>query len=376
MKILIFPGNYLPNLGGLETHVDEFSKYLSKKENIEVTILSPNTHNAPSQETVHEDVTVLRYPAFELVHNFPVPRFWKKQLYIHLKKLYKEDVDIVMTRTRFFYNSFLGLLFAKLRLKTLPLIHVEHGSSHVTVESKITTFIARLWDETIGRLIFNLSDVNIAISKTVHTFIQKYDTRNTPIITRGVDFQKYEVEKDPWVEKEFSDKKVFLYLGRLVQWKGVQNSIQAFNNLQTQDAVFLVVGDGEDKESLERVAGENIVFTGRVSFERAIKILKAADVYVHSAYPGGGLSNSLLQAMYTNNLVVASPHEGANEVITKKTGIPLQDNTIEELQRGMKKALTYDYKKRVENAKKHIEKQFGWPKKVDEYTDIFKEVIQ
>ena len=372
MKIIIFPGNFLPRLGGLETHVDEFSKYLSR-DKFDVTIFAPNS-GGTEKEVRHEGVKVVRYPSFEIVENFSVPRVWRPRFYSLLFSLYKEDFDIAMTRTRFFMNSFLGLKFAKCRFSSLPLIHVEHGSSHVEVDSWFTTFVARVWDATIGNGIFTFSDVNVAISQAVHRFVKKYDSGYVPLITRGVDFDKYNVEEDEWVNEEFGDKRVFLYLGRLVKWKGVENSIKAFNELDTSDAVFLVVGDGEDEEKLKEIAGDNVIFTGRVSFERAIKILKAVDVYVHSSYPGGGLSNSLLQAMYTDNLVVASPHEGADEVIDEDTGIPLDDNSVESLKEGMKKALRYEYNQRVKNAKKRIEDDFSWEKKVDEYKELFKKI--
>jgi hypothetical protein len=36
IKLIIFPGYYVPHIGGLETHVDEFVKYLSVDENYDI----------------------------------------------------------------------------------------------------------------------------------------------------------------------------------------------------------------------------------------------------------------------------------------------------------------------------------------------------
>jgi len=42
IKLIIFPGYYVPHIGGLETHVDEFVKYLSVDENYDIYIFAPN----------------------------------------------------------------------------------------------------------------------------------------------------------------------------------------------------------------------------------------------------------------------------------------------------------------------------------------------
>ena len=366
MKIAIFPGHFLPHTGGLETHVDELSKYLSK--NHEITIFTPNTEKAKEKEIIHNNVKVLRYPAFFIIPNFPFPKFWKRKFWSLLKEIKKPS--IVMTRTRFFLNSFIGLLYSKIKRK--PLIHVEHGSDYVILNSKLTTFIARVYDETIGRLIFKSANEVIAISGAVKKFCEKFTKKQIPIITRGVDFEIYHSKKDSEVEKRFKNKKKVLFLGRLYKWKGVANGIEAFKKLpKNKDLVYLIVGDGEDKERLKNIADDNIVFLGRVSFERAINILNSTDIYLHSAYPGGGLSNSLLQAMYTKCLVVASPHEGAKEVVNQETGILLKNNSVEELKKGLKTALKIKNKKLQLQAHNFIKKEFSWHTKAKQYEEVF-----
>ena len=106
-KLIIFPGNFLPNVGGLETHVDEFSKYLSENKNYQITIFSPNVHDSKETEIIHNNVKVIRYPAFFLIPNFPVGKFWSFKFWKMYSNLYSIKYDIVMTRTRFFTNSFL-----------------------------------------------------------------------------------------------------------------------------------------------------------------------------------------------------------------------------------------------------------------------------
>ncbi len=389
-NLIIFPGNFLPHTGGLETHVDEFVKYLSLDKQYKITIFTPDILNSKRYEEIHKEVKVIRYPAFAPVKNFPLPKFWHITFWNMLFNLYKEDCDIVMTRTRFFSNSTLGLVYAKFRLNKKKLIHVEHGSDFVIVESKFSTKVAYHYDMTLGKLLFRLADKNIPISKAVENFMDthfiKDHSKKTQIIRRGVDFEIYNNKSKKILPKEFDNKIKILFLGRLFKWKGVANSIKAYKTLPKkiqEKAVFIVVGDGEDYSRLQKSAGEylnnGIYLLGKKSFSDSIQILKEADIYLHSAYPGGGLSNSLLQAMQTNCAIIASPHEGANEVIVNnKNGLLLNSNSSIEIRDALSNLIENVELRELysKQAKLDIKKDFDWQKVVIEYKKIFDEVMK
>lgn len=102
IKLIIFPGYYIPHIGGLETHVDEFTKHLSEDENYDIYIFAPNIPKYKEFEIRHNNVKVYRYPAFEIIPNYPVPNIFNIKFWRMFFNLYKIDFDIVMTRTRFF----------------------------------------------------------------------------------------------------------------------------------------------------------------------------------------------------------------------------------------------------------------------------------
>ncbi len=383
-RLIIFPGNFLPHSGGLETNVDEFAKYLSRK-GYQITIFTPGVAGGKERETIHKNVKVIRYPAFEIVRNFPFPKFWHYKFYTMYFGLRRRDYDFVMTRTRFFSNSTLGLIFAKFRFSRLPLIHVEHGSSYVTVESKFTSAIAKFYDRTFGRLLFASADRVTAISKGSERFVKRefLPKKKVEMIYRGVDFEIYNNKSDKATDKEFKGKVKFLFVGRLFKWKGVIQSIKAYQSLpkdlQSQ-SVLLVIGDGEDLDRLMKESGlmlnNGIYFYKKQSFERAIDITKSCDIYVHSSYPGGALSNSLLQAMYLGKAVIASPNEGGNEVVNEKNGIALKDNSVSEIRNAMAK-LIKDKKRRESYGKEahmYIKKNFDWERNIKAYEAIFNEL--
>jgi len=375
-KLIIFPGYYVPHLGGLETHVDEFVKYLSNDEDYDITVFAPRI---PSSSKIHEirwnNVKVIRYPAFEIVQNYPLPKLWSHKFWKLYIKEYFNDYDIVMTRTRFFFNSFLGLTFAKKRLFPIKLVHVEHGSDFVRLNSKFKSFVAYAYDMTIGKLVFNFSDEIVVISKAVEKFVRKnfVPKRKLHLIYRGIDFDSYKgIKKDETILKKYKGKSKFVFVGRLFKWKGVENTIKAIKELSPEERskiVFFIVGYGEDLTRLKKLAGKElnktIIFLGKKSFKDSISIMKACDCYIHSAYPGGGLSNSLLQALYLKLWAIASPHEGANEVINSKNGYLLKDNDPDLISDSIKQFL-----KNKKKVNKFNVARFDWNKIIDQYRKI------
>ncbi|MCD6464479.1 glycosyltransferase family 4 protein [Candidatus Woesearchaeota archaeon] len=385
IRLIIFPGYYVPHIGGLETHVDEFVKYLSRDKNFDITVFAPNIPKTAEFEIRHGKVKVYRYPAFELIPNYPVanfahPKFWKLLL-----KIYKEEFNVVMTRTRFFFNTLLGFIFAKIRFNKKKLVHVEHGSAFVKLQNKVKNMLAYTYDKTIGKIIIENADQLIAISEAVRKFLTQSlgVRREIPVIYRGLEFETIDkIKSHVEIKKKFQGKIKLCFVGRLYKWKGVENIIKAYRGLPPnlmKKTVLIIAGYGEDLERLKKISNrllnKGIYFIGKIDFDKAIAVMKACDIYIHASYPGGGLSNSLLQAMYCGKPVVASPYEGAREVVIHKhNGFLLKHNSPERIRDAITK-LIKDKNLRDQlgkNAKKFIKKRFNWEVSVKKYKEILR----
>ena len=377
IKIVVVPGYYVPHIGGLETHVDEFAKYLSQDERFSITVVAPNIPRAPKEEVRHSRVRVVRYPAFEAVSGYPIFKFWNPSLWKVLLQLKRERPDFVMTRTRFFFSSFAAAVFAKKILKT-NLIHVEHGSSYVTLQSRIKTKLAYKYDRTFGRYVIESSDLVIAVSKAVKSFLEReFQRKDSVTIRRGIEIQKIDSIRPERAVREFS----IGFVGRLLKWKGVDKLIEAFSLLDRRvqkRSRLIVAGYGEDFFRLKRLAqsllSDRALFVGKVSFERAIALTKGFDVFVHSSEPGGGLATTLLQAMACSRPVVASPHEGGREVVfNNENGLLLSDNSAKEIARGIEELFFNEKARKVFGlaARRFVETNFSWPRQIR----LFKRVL-
>lgn len=369
-KIAIFPGYYLPHIGGLETVVKEFSNTI---DNYEIIIFAPRIPKESLEIEKQKNITIYRYPAFEIIPNYPIPKIWTKK-YWYLKN--KIKANMVMTHTRFFINSYIGYLFSK--KNKIPLYHVEHGSAFVKVENIITNLIAKIYDYTIGKKILKKSKKIISISNAVKEFlVNELNINKEKIITiyRGIDFKN--IDK---IDKfNFNNNKMnLIFVGRLYKWKGVENSIKAILSLPEKyqkKIQFNIVGDGEDIERLKNITNnnKNIIFWGSQPFDKTIGLLKGANIYVHSAYPGGGLATTLIEAMYTKNIIVASPNEGAKEIIDDELGILLKNNSPNEIKKGIIYVIDNINNFNLNIGYKKAKNLFSWNKNIKKYYKIFEE---
>ena len=112
-----------------------------------------------------------------------------------------------------------------------------------------------------------------------------------------------------------ADKIVVLSVSYLQKRKGVQYLIQAFRSLAPPNAVLIIVGDGEYKQELRKLAPEgcrDILFVGHD--EETAKYYALADLFVMPSFsdPWGLTVN---EAMLAGLPVITTTNVGAQELI-------------------------------------------------------------
>jgi len=138
-----------------------------------------------------------------------------------------------------------------------------------------------------------------------------------------VDNSKFHVEK-----KKFPNPFIFLFVGRLVPHKNVENLIQQFNiYFSDKIAVLKIVGDGEQGEYLiDKYSSEKIIFTGKKFNKELITEYNSASCFVCPSLfePWGLVVNEALSAGLP---IVARKEVGAcSDLIDgKKTGFIAED---------------------------------------------------
>lgn len=179
----------------------------------------------------------------------------------------------------------------------------------------------------------------IACSNAVSEKIRKKTGKKYNVIKNGIDtshftFTNYEEKIEAKLKLGIpKDKKVFLFLGALIQRKNPLLVIDAFkkSKLGTK-GILLIVGDGElYQKCYEHIGSDpNILLIGRV--DNPILYYKAADFYVANSY-SEGLPMAVLEAMATGLPCILSDIESHNEILAlnSKAGMLFRTNDLNDL---------------------------------------------
>ena len=135
----------------------------------------------------------------------------------------------------------------------------------------------------------------------------------------------------PYAKPEFKAKPVdrrqevtFIYVGRMVEYKGLSDAIEAFGLIKDLDFYFIVVGEAQT-ESQASFKEENIQRTkelgidNKVNFvgfqENIFELMLSADVFVHPNKLPEPLGLVFMEALFTQIPVVATNIGGAKEIL-------------------------------------------------------------
>jgi len=155
-----------------------------------------------------------------------------------------------------------------------------------------------------------------------------------------------------------------LYVGTLQPRKNLNKLIEAFSRLGGQDLKLVIVGKKGwlYKEIFGKVKElgltKKVIFTGYVPYEELSAFYQQAQCFVLvSLYEGFGLP--VLEAMHYGCPVVASNVSSLPEVVGQ-AGILVDPNNIEDIARGIKKAIQ-NREELVQKGYKQV-KKFSWDK--------------
>jgi glycosyltransferase involved in cell wall biosynthesis len=346
LRLLVFCPYFPPHVGGLEGYASDLNDVLLDSGDIAaITVLTPRLPPTGAvEEHRRAGYRVLRYPALELIPNFPVPKLWRGEFWRAVRSAQLARHDVYVSHTRFFLTSAMALACARARSR--PLLHVEHGSDFVQLSGHASRAAARIYDLTLGRLVLRRADGVVAISQAAADFVRRLVGREVAVVHRGLHAERLlATVADAGVLEWAGGRPVVAFVGRLIDGKGVADLLRAFAGLTGPPSVLCVVGDGPRHADLQALAdalalGERVRFLGYLEEERAWSVMRAADVVVNPSYTEG-LPTSVLEAALLGKAVLATDVGGTSEIVTDGEGAMLVDpRDIEGLKRGLDELLT------------------------------------
>lgn len=349
----------------------------------EITVLAPAAPKANDREIL-EGVQVIRYHYFP-VHKWEtlcypgaiVPRIKEKKirillvpflflsLYYHLAKLLP-DYDLVHAHW-LIPQGIVQSFFNK------PYIVTGHGGD-------VTSLNKGILRKLKIRCLKKAAQVTV-VSEHLKKKVQELTQEVMPkVISMGVDGDKF--GKQYYVPNYFEqeNRKVVLFVGRLVEIKGVKYLIEAMRNI---DAMLVIIGDGPLKGDLERQAADmkgKIAFWGAQTHEELKKIYASADIFVAPSVTVGdgakeGFGLVMLEAMASGLPVVASDSGGIKQLVRNGVnGLLCEEKNVAQLTDCINKILVDEklYSRFVENAKETV-KQYDYSIIGKKYCEIMKQ---
>jgi glycosyltransferase involved in cell wall biosynthesis len=202
----------------------------------------------------------------------------------------------------------------------------------------------------------------------------------------GVDLSVWGPQAD--LPPRTDDKIRFVYLGRLVDWKGVAFLISAFKVIAEREprAVLDILGDGEERRALEELTrqlnlGDRVSFAGWVSAAEGAGRMRQADVFVlPSLREVGGIV--LLEAMAVGLPVIAADWGGPAIHVADATGIRVPPASRDGFIRGLADAmlrLAGSPELRRQMGRAGLDRVrtnlYDWNQKTDRLLEIYAEII-
>jgi glycosyltransferase involved in cell wall biosynthesis len=178
----------------------------------------------------------------------------------------------------------------------------------------------RIWDVTSAARV----DLFVANSTFIAQRIRKFYRREASVVFPPVDSDDLVIAPNP-------SRDTYLCLGQLVPYKRVDIAVEAFNRLGKP---LVIVGDGPSSKSLQKLAGPNIRFRGRLPRAEIVDLLANCAGLVFPGEEDFGIVP--LEAMMSGRPVVAYAAGGALDTVRHGvTGVLFPEQTPDSLAEGI-----------------------------------------
>lgn len=329
--ILLLTTPFRPNIGGVETHLDDLiATGVEDGWKFDVLTYQPLVTDA-SGDMIEKG---RGYAVFRI----PWIRF---NLFLKLEKY--PILEFLYLFPPLFLTGFIYLIFANFKVRKIHTQGLIAGAAGVLMgmlfNKQVILSTHSIYNFPKSGMYFRF--VKFLFSNCEKVLCLSYQSRQE-VLDLGIDKSKVEVFTY-WVDQKIfhpvqqvksrrkirKDTKVFicLFVGRLVAGKGVPELLEAASLLKRK-VEFVIVGDGPLAELVNRAAKTltNIVFKGRIDNSQLSKYYNSADVLLVPSTHEEGYGRVILEAFSCGLPIIATNRGGVKEYINQRTGILIDVN--------------------------------------------------
>lgn len=287
------------NIGGFDVVASNLQKYLDKNK-FETTFYIKGEKVGVLEKTVVEN-------GAKVIHKPDCIKGYLKE-YNHLKKIMKDgEYDIVHSHLMFYSGMVMRAAYKVGVKKRVPHSHMtnpclENRSMVKRIVAKGYSVVMKKWLNKYGTDL-----VACGPEAGVYLYGAKSFEKRGILLNNAIDLERFKFDKEARnaIRRELSieDKLIIGHVGRLNYVKNHKFLIDVFYEIQklNKDTVLLIVGDGEERETIEQKAKKlgienKVIFTGtRTDTER---LISAMDIMVFPSLHEG-LPVVLIEAQAT-----------------------------------------------------------------------------
>lgn len=261
-------------------------------------------------------------------------------------------------------------------------IFTSHGSDVLLLNNYLGKFGSRIIKKitkssykysAVSNLVLNEINKNINIDNS--------NEKKFTVIPMGIDDKFFNLNE---TAKEISDKKKFLFIGRLVDIKGIDILLKALSKYKIDNENFElnILGSGTEETRLKNISKQlglsnNVNFLGFKNFDEKIKYIENCDYFfVPSIKKSGQIEGgplTLIEGMSFGKICIVSDSIGFMEHCDEKNSIIFESGNPESLYKAILFAdnLSNDEKSQMSIEASSLSKKFSFKEIAKKHNDFF-----
>lgn len=365
--------------GGTEIAAYQLARQVAKIDEVDIfttSINSKDSREISENMVIHRYGTVLKIASANL----------------SFKILYKPlncKIDIAHAHYNMPYSDYSALRYAK--RNKVPLVVTYHADAQESGGNLIRNWAQKVYNKSLLKNVLDGADVIITTSNSYideSKFLGDYRDK-IEVIPNGINLEEFNIK----LSKEECrnklglphDKKIILFFGNIVAYKGPRILLKAFSKVKShfKDVKLVFAGRGEMQEELTKLSVElgikdDVLFTGYVDEKLKPFYYRSADIFCLPSITMAeafGIVN--LEAMACGIPVVSSKLGGIPDVVhDKKTGLLVKPGD----KKALEEALTFlleneDVSLRIGYNGKRKVKEYSWKKIAGKTEEIYGRLI-
>lgn len=387
-KHFVFFSRTLPfhGIGGMEVLIWDLMTEIVRNNHGEVTVVTTTIPGKPESfesEGINivaiQNVTPRRY----------TKKWWKLSAEYFDKNLRKNAFCVVCVAM-----GAAGLLFQREKFSDVTVICQSHGTVFSEIVSKLRTKNPIQVLKCLRQIkyflrefrIYKNSNKIVAAGGIVNSTLNKFpynlylDPSKITLIENGINTDEFcpSLENRRDLREKYNINQTIplvVSVARLIKQKGVEQAIYAFSKLlaKTNNAHFLIVGDGREKNRLEALVDKlnlrtNVTFVGSIQYAELPKYYQMSDVILFPTLRMEGAPLNILEALSVGIPVVASSYLTNSKQISKYITL-VNPRDPAEVEQALSSAIRVSKDEHIS-----LSNKYSIPEMTKNYLQVFNEV--